>query len=193
MSELQNETTDQQDFEDSKWGASQLRNIGLLSVFTDDELTELYSLGDIQEKKAKSHVIIEGEASRGVFVLLHGSVSVLKTDRLNNLMRLAILEPGEFFGELSLFDDAPRSATVVAESSCKLFSLTSEMFQEFLASHGEEAQVRFYKNCAEEMAQRFRKQNGDYIASQQLIWEHALRKSGSDQSKSDTHKVDQPE
>ena len=36
------------------------------------------------------------------------------------------------------------------------------------------------EECAEEMAERFREQNEDYIISQQLLWKHALRKSNED-------------
>src|SRR2546422_9252425 len=46
---------------------------------------------------------------------------------------LAILGPGEFFGEMGLIDDSPRSASVVAMESCELLSVTKRDFKKCLA------------------------------------------------------------
>lgn len=164
-------------FSDPSWGGKQLRNISLFDYLNDQELVALYQLGKINQFVAKSNMVIEGEQTRGLFILLEGKVSVYKTDRNNgNMIRLAYLETGAAFGELSLFDDAPRSATVVAESSCYVFSLEQAPFNHFLDERGDHLKSRFYKKCAEEMVSRFRQQNSDYIISQKLLWAYALRK-----------------
>jgi CRP-like cAMP-binding protein len=92
------------------------------------------------------------------------------------LMRIATLESGAQFGEFSLFDHAPRSATVTAESTCRMFVLEAQAFESFLAQKGDEVKVRFYRTCAEVISARFRQLNNDYIHAQQLLWKHALRK-----------------
>ncbi|NRA44795.1 MAG: cyclic nucleotide-binding domain-containing protein [Oligoflexales bacterium] len=164
-------------FSDPSWGGKQLRNISLFDYLSEQELFELYQLGKIHQFAAKSNMVIEGEQSRGLFILLEGKVSVYKTDRNNgNMIRLAYLETGAAFGELSLFDDVPRSATVVAESSCYVFSLEEGPFNSYLDGRGDQLKARFYKKCAEEMVSRFRQQNSDYIISQKLLWAYALRK-----------------
>ena len=96
------------------------------------------------------------------------------------MIRLTYLEAGSCFGELSLFDGAARSATVVAESNCHLFCLDVSVFDGFLDKVGDDLKVRFYKQCAEEMATRFRVQNSDYIHAQNLLWSHALTTSKKD-------------
>jgi CRP-like cAMP-binding protein len=173
---------------DPKWGAGLLRDIFLFEKFTDDELVEMYKIGLKRKVKKNNHIIVEGEPTRGMYILLFGKVSVYKADSsTNSLIRLAILEAGSNFGELSLFDEAPRSATVAAENNCFIFQLDAEEFAKFLDEQGEDLKVRFYQTCAEELARRFRVLNGDYISSQQLLWKHALRrkdegeKSGSAQ------------
>ena len=50
---------------------------------------------------------------------------------------LAILGPGEFFGEMGLIDDSPRSASVVAMESCELLSVTKRDFKKCLAENFE--------------------------------------------------------
>jgi CRP-like cAMP-binding protein len=174
-----------QEFRNPKWGANQLKGIAILRCFTDKELERLYSQGQIISYKPKAYAVIEGEPSRGLFIILHGTVSVYKNDLASGAMhRLAFLDEGDSFGELSLFDTAPRSATVSAESVCHLFSLEAGMFERFLDQVGDEAKIRFYRTCAEELVGRFRKLNGDYIASQQLLWKHALNKPTDKSEKS---------
>lgn len=164
-------------FKDPVWGAQRLRDISVFARFTDDELTMLYSIGTLVRLKPKTNAVIEGEPTRGMFLLLYGRVSVYKTDPTSgSMVRLAMLEEGANFGEMSLFDSAPRSATVVAETTCYLLQLDAENFNRFLAEAGDDLQVRFFKTCAEELATRFRRLNGDYINSQQLLWKYALRK-----------------
>lgn len=165
-------------FKNSTWGATQLRKISIFDGLSDEELKQIYSLGTIKTVNAKANVIIEGEKSRGLFILLYGSVSVYKSDQVEgNMIRLAFLEKEAVFGELSLFDIAPRSATVVAENDCYLFVLEADSFEEYLNLEGDQIKTRFYKKCAQEMVERFRRQNGDYVIAQKLLWKYALRKS----------------
>jgi CRP-like cAMP-binding protein len=86
-----------------------------------------------------------------------------------------VLESGAYFGELSLFDSAPRSATVTAETTVQCFVLDADAFNRLLESMGENLQLRFYKTCAEELVDRLRKLNSDYISSQNMLWRYAFR------------------
>lgn len=163
-------------FSDSQWGGRQLRKITLFNDLSDAELTELYESGEIIKVTSGSHVVVEGEPTRGLYILLEGTVSIYKNDASKkNLVRLAYLEAGAVFGELSLFDPSPRSATVAAETPCQLFSLDFDSFESFMNSKGDEMKARFFKRCAEDMSEKFRTQNQDYIISQELLWRYALR------------------
>jgi CRP-like cAMP-binding protein len=156
---------------------SPLRGISIFQCFRATELNEIYACGKEQTYRYKTNILIEGERSRGLYVLLNGNVSVYKNDpETGALMRIATLDSGAQFGEFSLFDHAPRSATVTAESACQMFVLEAQAFEAFLANKGDEMKVRFYQTCAEVISSRFRKLNNDYIHAQQLLWKHALRK-----------------
>ncbi|MBP6217425.1 MAG: cyclic nucleotide-binding domain-containing protein [Oligoflexales bacterium] len=162
--------------EDLAPGVQKLRSVNLFDYLTDEELTKFYSLGTVRQFQEKSHIIVEGEPSRGLYVVIQGLVSIYKRDlSTDHMIRLAFLEEGHSFGEISLFDDAPRSATALAENSCSLFHLEQEIFQKNLDETGDHLKSRFYQKCAEEMAKRFRQQNSDYVISQNLLWKHALK------------------
>ncbi|MEZ4742707.1 MAG: cyclic nucleotide-binding domain-containing protein [Bdellovibrionota bacterium] len=170
-------------FRNPQWGATQLRRVAILQGLTDNELLELYQLGKIRSLNAKVNAVIEGEPTRGLYILLYGRVSIYKTDKTTGSMhRLTFLEEGSIFGELSLFDNAPRSATVTTESPCHLFYLDAENFLRYLDSKGDAIKTRFYKQCAEDLADRFRNQNSDYIQAQKLLWQYALRKTNPQES-----------
>jgi len=166
-----------QQFRDPKWGASQLSGISILKGFTVEELETLYGIGEVISLKPNSYAVIEGEPTRGLYVILYGTVSVYKNEPISGAMhRIAYLDQGANFGELSLFDQAPRSASVAAEAVCHLFHLDADVFATYLTKAGEGPTSRFYKACAEELVSRFRKLNTDYITSQQQLWKYAFTK-----------------
>jgi CRP-like cAMP-binding protein len=165
-------------FRDPVWGAEKLASMSLFRRFKPDELQELYQRGRFISLRPQSHAVIEGEPTQGLFIILDGTVSIYKTDpEKNSLARLAVLEAGAYFGELSLFDTAPRSATVTAETSCTCFVLDAQPFHDFLNLKGDNLQLRFFRTCAEELVDRFRKLNADYINSQHMLWRYAFRNS----------------
>ena len=182
MSEVENMTGDippalLEKFKDPSWGAEQLQKIFLFKRFTFDELKEIYQVGQVIYLKPENHAVIEGEPTRGVYIIFHGVLSVYKNDQATGKMaRLAHLEEGTSFGELSLFDTAPRSATVSSDTNSYLFYLDAADFETFLERTGDSAKARFYQTCAENMSERFRTLNSDYIISQQLLWKYALRR-----------------
>lgn len=165
-------------FLNAEWGATQLESIKLFKQFTHEELTHLYDKGEVRVLPPDAYAVIEGEPSRGVYLILHGTVSVYKNDsETGSMVRIAYLEKGASFGEMSLFENAPRSATVGAATHCYLFYIDVAVFESFLQEVGTDAQIRFYKTCAQQMSERFRIINNDYIISQQLLWKYALRRA----------------
>lgn len=77
----------------------------------------------------------EGEPGDSLFLIERGKVAVSKYDPDDgDILRLAVLEKGSFFGEMSLLTGAPRSATVQAEGGCDVLVLTRQEMQPVLAA-----------------------------------------------------------
>jgi CRP-like cAMP-binding protein len=96
---------------------------------------------------AGTRIIQQGEPGKGLFVLMHGEVEVWKREG-NTEHRLATLGPGEVFGEISLLQNEPATATVTAKTQCRVLFLAREYFQRLIQAVPE---IRDYvENLGEE-------------------------------------------
>jgi CRP-like cAMP-binding protein len=68
-------------------------------------------------------LFLEGDVGRALFILESGHVEVSRRGSNGEPVRLAVLNPGDYFGEMSLLDDRPRMATGAAMEPVKVFLL----------------------------------------------------------------------
>lgn len=103
---------------------ARLRDIGLFGGLGDDILETLVANLSRLELASGADVFHEGEAGRDLFVILDGEIEVLRRSKRGHETRVALLGPGDWFGEMSILDVLPRSATmrVVAPSQLLRFS-----------------------------------------------------------------------
>jgi len=87
-----------------------------------------------KDYKSKSVVLQQGEVSDTLYLILDGSVSVMVEDESEpgHMLVVAYLNPGDFVGEMGLFDDDPqvRSAMVVAKTQCEVAEISYERFHQ---------------------------------------------------------------
>jgi CRP/FNR family transcriptional regulator, cyclic AMP receptor protein len=100
-----------------------LGNVPLLAGCTKRELRRIVALADEIDVPKGKVLIREGEPGRECFVVVDGTATVTMRGR-----RLSPMGAGSFFGEISLLDGGPRSATVTAETDMSLLVLTSQGF-----------------------------------------------------------------
>lgn len=113
-----------------------VERIGKLPLFASLERAPREAIAgvcEIQKLDRGSIIIREDEvATRGFYILLDGSAKVAVTGPEGGEAVLAFLEEGDFFGEMSLLDGDPRSATVRATSEVHLLLLRRQAFMELL-------------------------------------------------------------
>jgi CRP-like cAMP-binding protein len=159
--------------------ARALREIRLLGEFSDAELDELGSLGEPRHFEAHANVVIEGEPSWGLYVILDGTLGVFKANPISgDAHDVAQLSSGNFFGEMSLVDDHPRSASVRALSPASLFYIGKNEFHAWLRRKPERL-LRFYEECVKHLVARLRETDENYAISKYQLWRTALRPSGA--------------
>jgi ATP-binding cassette subfamily B protein len=98
----------------------------LLSTLSKKLLIERFAAGDV--------IITEGEVGDKLFLIARGQVEVLATNPAGKQRSLAVLRPGDHFGEMALLYDIPRTATIRAREPVQLYSLNKEDFNELLLS-----------------------------------------------------------
>ncbi len=153
----------------------QIRNVALLSAFTDDELRSLAQMGRLLKYEPYTSIVIEGESTWGMYLIVQGQVGIYKVNKLSgNVYDVGQLQAGSFFGEMSLVDSLPRSASVQSLTECTLLLIGKEEFQQFLGS-APERKMRFLEGCIQQLVGRLRTLNDDYVVSQYQLWQKALK------------------
>jgi hypothetical protein len=105
----------------------QLRSLDLFARVTTRDLSELAAVVREEMHVPGSTVVHEGDFGDCMYVVLEGEVHVTREGEL-----IARLKPGEFFGELSLFDGETRSATVTAATRSRLLCLERRDFLQLM-------------------------------------------------------------
>lgn len=134
-----------------------LRRIRLLSYLTDDQLARFAEFVEAERLPQGSVIVKQGDRGNAMFVILEGEVSVrLNMDGLQT--ELATLSTGDFFGDFSLFDHGPRSADVVANSSCLLLKISVDHFER-LAHEAPDLATPFLRAIGKTLTYRIRSGN----------------------------------
>jgi CRP-like cAMP-binding protein len=104
-----------------------LREIGLFGALSDEVLSQLAGRLKTTRVSPGAEVFREDDAvARDMYVVLDGEMEVSKRGRRGGEVRIAILGPGDWFGEMSMIDMQPRSATVRALAPSQLLRVTTE-------------------------------------------------------------------
>ncbi|MFC3689601.1 Crp/Fnr family transcriptional regulator [Aquipuribacter hungaricus] len=105
-----------------------LRRAPLLAAVDEESATDIIGRMKAVELARGDRLFHEGDPGDALYVIETGKIKLARraADGRENL--LAILGPGEMFGELSLFDPGPRVATAVAVSNARVHSLTRDDF-----------------------------------------------------------------
>ena len=112
-----------------------LDGIGLFAGISPDDREELARQVTLREIPAGEHVFWIGDAGDECYVVRSGSIAITYPDGDGREVTLAGLRPGDFFGEIALFDGGPRTATARARHDTTLICLGREPFLAFLRNH----------------------------------------------------------
>jgi len=111
-----------------------LQAVGLLAALDPDDIRRLAEESVDRVYGAGEQVIRQGEPGQSMFVVMDGRVEVTSSDPGTAAVRLATLEPGDYFGEMSLMTGSPRVATVTALVETRLLDVGHDSFARLLAA-----------------------------------------------------------
>ena len=114
-----------------------LRRVPLFSGLTEQQIERL-AAGSVRRNFPRGRVIVtEGEPSQSLYILLSGRAKVQRSDTEGKEVILAVIGPGECFGEMSLIDDSPRSASVITIDTSDFMAINKESFKSMMLSSPE--------------------------------------------------------
>jgi CRP/FNR family cyclic AMP-dependent transcriptional regulator len=114
-----------------------LKAVPLFSSCPDEQLRMLAAVVTRKSVARSTTILASGDTTDSLYIVLSGRLKVLMSDSDGKEVILSILGPGEFFGEMGLIDDSPRSASVVAIEPCELLSIAKRDFKKCLQENFE--------------------------------------------------------
>jgi len=112
-----------------------LRNLPLFAGLDDERLSGLARVTVRTGFGRNSTIIAAGDPTDSLYIVVSGRLKVMMGDEQGREVILSILGPGEFFGEMGLLDDLPRSASVVTLEPCELLKISKADFKRSLAEN----------------------------------------------------------
>lgn len=126
----------------------------LFGELAPNELDAVARAAETREFARDETIFAMQEPGDGLYVIASGRVKVVVSTTGGKEFILATLGPGQFFGEMALLDDEPRSATVVAQLPTTVYRIRRDDFQRLL-----ETQPSIARKLLRELSQRLRRAN----------------------------------
>ncbi|MEW5772243.1 MAG: cyclic nucleotide-binding domain-containing protein [Thermodesulfobacteriota bacterium] len=136
-----------------------IREIPALSLFEDEVLLELLTLSKMRHYEAGEVIFKEDTYDLWIYFLICGQVRLTREGRhLRDLRRR-----GDVFGEMSIIDGAPRSATATAVKECDLLAVDASLLDRLDAKSHTAFHYVLYRFFSELLAERLRDTNAELV------------------------------
>ena len=146
-----------------------LNRINIFSDLSEDECENLKPLCKPRNYLKNSMIILEEEYGDLVFVVKTGTIKITRVNDEGKEVILALLGPGEMFGELAILDGEARSANALAQENCELLAINKEDFLDILKNN-----FSVSYNVMYELAKRLRKSDQQIEALSLSDAEHRI-------------------
>jgi len=113
----------------------QLAKLEMFSGLTPDALRLVAAICQEETHAPGGRLFSHGDAGDRLYVILEGKIRISREVAGMGEEALAVLGPGSVFGEMSLLDDAPRSADARIHERCRLLSIPRDAFEDLLFLH----------------------------------------------------------
>jgi len=113
----------------------ELQSSRLFSSFKRETLVEILTSTELRSYEVGDIIVTEGEHGSSLFLIVGGTVKVFTRADDGGNLQLAELGPGDFFGEVSLLSDKPRTATITARTQVTAIELDRENIDRIAADH----------------------------------------------------------
>jgi CRP/FNR family cyclic AMP-dependent transcriptional regulator len=144
---------------------------GPLASLSDDDVAALVECAKLREFKTDDVVLKHGQHNASLYIVTQGLLHVRRYGEGRQVL-LGRLEPGGFFGDISLFDPGPTTASVVAVSPGKVLEIGGEDVKRFISVRPAAA-AQLLSALLAEMAHRLRQTDERLVEA--IFWGGLLR------------------
>jgi len=131
------------------------RKIAFFSVFNDDEIALFLQHGELKKYGFHEFIVREGDTDSTFFVIIKGSVKVVKKIVFNQRKQLGELESGACFGEMSFLLGETRQADIMATEQTYIYEIDSTKINQM----GTESREKFFKELSIMFALKLKNSN----------------------------------
>jgi CRP-like cAMP-binding protein len=109
-----------------------LKQAAIFAELDDDELDKVAEVCQEQQFKSGQTIFKEGEPGNRLYIIAEGEVRISRQVPGSGEEALSVLKPGACFGEMAVFDRSERSTDAIANTDCKLITITRSDFEMLL-------------------------------------------------------------
>lgn len=135
-----------------------LKKVALFEGLTQGQLQKIAQIATARSFPASQFIFREGDAGLAMFVIGEGRVRISKSVPGVGEEALAILEPGQYFGEMALIEEGPRSADAIAHTSCTVYEIAREKLDQLMFTDKDLAYVLLW-TFVRTLSERLRETN----------------------------------
>ena len=136
----------------------QLARVAFFDGLTAQALAMIAQVTREETHAAGTRLFQYGEPGDKLYIILEGKVRISREVGGMGEEALAVLGPGEVFGEMALLDESPRSADAKAHDGCRLLVITKDAFDDLLFLHKDLAYEVLW-SCVRMLSTRLRETN----------------------------------
>lgn len=112
-----------------------LKKVSIFADLDDSALASLERIAAERQYGRESVIVSQEDKGDALYVVVDGKVKVVLYGKSGREVILSVFKPGDFFGEMSLLDNQPRSANVIALEPATMLILERKTFADHLANH----------------------------------------------------------
>ena len=150
------------DYHDKDDNPQEVEQFTVFDDLSEQDWQVVIASGQATEYAPGDLLLKEGETDDAVYIVIAGQVEVVVTGTFGNDKRVALIDEGSVFGELSFFDSQPRSASVKAVTSGQVLRLSRKGFDKIAAWNPGLAQ-QFLLDLGSILAFRFRAESPNRV------------------------------
>jgi CRP/FNR family transcriptional regulator, cyclic AMP receptor protein len=138
--------------------AAILKKVALFQGLTQVQLQKIAQLATQKQFEGSTPLFLEGDPGAAMYVVGKGKVRISKRVPGVGEEALAILEEGQYFGEMALIEESPRSADAIAHVPCTVYEISRESLEQLMFTDKELAYVLLW-TFVRTLSERLRETN----------------------------------